>query len=99
MLHLSSKKEAKQKYLEGVKKQAESEQKRLELTRQYGADVAEIDTQMQLFNATREYGLEIGSQEYENLKAQIKAQKEAADGIAKITAKRAEDDEKLKKVH
>ena len=90
--------EAKQKYIDGVKKQTEAEQKRLELTRTYGADVAEIDTQMQLFNATREYGIELGSQEYENLKKQIKAQKEAADGIAKITAKRAEDNEKLRKV-
>lgn len=90
--------EAKQKYIEGVKKQAEAEQKRLELTRQYGADVAEIDTQMQLYNATREYGLEIGSQEYENLKNQIKAQKDAAAGIAKLAAEREKDDAKIRKV-
>lgn len=90
--------EAKQKYLEGVKKQTEAEQKRLELTQLYGANVTEIDTQMQLYNATREYGLEIGSQEYENLKNQIKAQKDAADGIAKITKKREEDEAKIKKV-
>lgn len=90
--------QAKQKYIEGVRKQAEAEQKRLELTKTYGADLAEIDTQMQLFNATREYGLEIGSEEYRQLENQIKAQKKAADGIAKLTAKRAEDEEKIKRV-
>jgi phage-related minor tail protein len=89
--------EAKQKYIDGVKKQTESEQKRLELTKLYGDNVAEIDTQMQLYNATREYGLEIGSEEYRQLEEQIKAQKTAAAGIKELERARANEAEQARK--
>lgn len=89
--------EAKQKYIDGVKKQTESEQKRLELTKLYGDNVAEIDTQMQLFNATREYGLEIGGEEYRQLEEQIRARKQATDSVKELEKARAREVEQAKK--
>lgn len=89
--------ESKQKYMEGVKKQTEAEQKRLELTQLYGANVAEIDTQMQLYNATREYGIELGSAEYRQIEEQIRSQKQAAEGVKELEKARINEAEQAKK--
>ena len=89
--------EAKQKYMEGVKKQTEAEQKRLELTKLYGENVAEIDTQTQLYNATREYGIQIGSEEYRQLEEQIRARKQASEGVKELEKAKANEVEQAKK--
>jgi TP901 family phage tail tape measure protein len=89
--------ESKQKYMEGVKKLSEAEQRRLELNIALGDDAAEIDTQMQMYNATREYGLEIGSEEYRQLEEQINAQKTAAVGLKELEKARANDAEQARK--
>lgn len=89
--------EAKQKYIDGVKKQTEAEQKRLELTKIYGDNMSEIDTQMQLYNATREYGIQIGSEEYRQLEEQIRARKQAADSVKELEKAKANEVEQAKK--
>jgi phage-related minor tail protein len=89
--------EAKQKYIDGVKKQTEAEQKRLELTKLYGDNMSEIDTQMQLYNATREYGIQIGSEEYRQLEEQIRARKQAADSVKELEKAKANEVEQAKK--
>jgi TP901 family phage tail tape measure protein len=89
--------ESKQRYLEGIKKLSEAEQKRLELNIALGDNAAEIDTQMQMYNATREYGLEIGSEEYRQLEEQINAQKTAAAGIKELEKARANEAEQARK--
>lgn len=89
--------EAKQKYIDGVKKQTEAEQKRLELTKLYGDNMSEIDTQMQLYNTTREYGIQIGSEEYRQLEEQIRARKQAAEGVKELEKARANEVEQAKK--
>mgnify|MGYP000927598434 CR=1 FL=1 len=86
-----------QKHIKGLEKQAETEQKRLELTQQYGTNIAEIDTQMQLYNATREYGLKVGSAEYAQIEEQIRAQKEAAEGVKKLEEARKKELEQTQK--
>jgi phage-related minor tail protein len=89
--------ESKQKYMEGVKKISEAEQRRLELNIALGDNAAEIDTQMQMYNATREYGLKIGSEEYRQLEEQINAQKTAAAGIKELERARANEAEQARK--
>lgn len=89
--------EAKQKYIDGVKKQTEAEQKRLELTKLYGDNMSEIDTQMQLYNATREYGIQIGSEEYRQLEEQIRARKQAADSVKELEKAKANEVEQARK--
>jgi multidrug efflux pump subunit AcrA (membrane-fusion protein) len=88
---------AKQKYMEGLTKQALAEEKRLELTKTYKGDIAEVDTQMQLYNATREHGLTIGDTEYKLIEQQIRAQKEAANGIIKLEEARKKELEQTKR--
>jgi TP901 family phage tail tape measure protein len=89
--------ESMQKHIDGLKKQAAAEQERLRLTEKYGANVAEIDTQMQLYNATREYGLKVGSDEYNQIEQQIRAQKEAADSVKKLEDARKKELEQTRK--
>jgi TP901 family phage tail tape measure protein len=89
--------ESKQRYLEGIKKLSEAEQRRLELNIALSDNAAEIDTQMQMYNATREYGLEIGSEEYRQLEEQINAQKTAAAGIKELEKARANEAEQARK--
>ncbi len=88
---------AKEKYMQGLEKQSQAEQKRLELTKQYGDNVAEIDTQMQLYNATREHGLVVGSEEYLQAERLIKAQKDSAASTKELEEARRKELDATKK--
>lgn len=73
------------KAVEDKTKELEIETRRNELTKQYSGNLRELDIQMQIFNATREAGIQVGSTEYTEMEKKIRQTNELKKNTKEVT--------------
>lgn len=86
----------KKEYLQGLKDQLAEEQKRAELMKQYKGNIAEVDTQMKIYNETKQKKIDLTAEEIKQAAENVNAEKKIAAQTAATAeaAKKAAESQK-----
>ena len=83
-------------YLQGLKDQLAEEQKRAELMKQYKGDIAEVDTQMKIYNESKQQGINLTAEQIQQAAELINKKKKlsAEEAAAAEASKKASESQK-----
>lgn len=87
---------AKKDYLQGLKDQLAEEQKRADLMKQYKGNIAEVDTQMKIYNETKQKKVDLTTEEIKQAATIVNEEKKVAAQTAATAeaAKKAAESQK-----